>query len=173
MPRSGEGFTRGVASALRCAILTTRCSPARRRLGFSRPIALSQALVASCRSRDAALATPNSTPWVNTVCPFRSPYAFCGTALIELLDDRPVQLLGTLARKTPPPLMFRYWPDGDGTGWPGVPTDRGVSSPDSPRRASSPVDLAGGSAANFALVGSNWLVSAALAMVKASASFVM
>src|SRR4029453_2372956 len=163
MPPSGEGFSRGVASAVRCAIFTNRCSPARRRLGFSRPTALSQALVASCRSRDAALATPNSTPWVNTVCPFRSPFAFCGTTLIELLDDRPVQFLGTLARKTPPPLMFRYWPDGDGTGWPGVPTDRGGSSPDSPRRASSPGHLAGGSAANFALMGSNQPVAAPLA----------
>ena len=31
--------------------------------------AFSQAFVASCRSRDAAFATPNSTPWLNTVCP--------------------------------------------------------------------------------------------------------
>src|SRR4029453_2727378 len=138
MPPSGEGFARGVASAVRCDTLPARWLPARRRLGFSRPIALSQALVASCRSRDAALATPNSTPWVNTVCPFRSPYAFCGTALIELLDDKPVQFLGTLARKTPPPLMFRYWPDGDGTGWPGLPAQPGASFRDWPGRASSP-----------------------------------
>src|SRR6185295_3130334 len=94
-PPSGDGFDSGVLSADRCDILIDSCWPARRKSGLFCATAFNQALVASLRSRVDAFVTPNSTPWVNAVCPFSWPYPFCGTALIELFDDRLVQLLGT------------------------------------------------------------------------------
>src|SRR5262245_39430959 len=94
-PPSGEGLASGVASAARCEIVTFVCVPATRRLGLLCETPCSHALVASRRSRDAALVTPNSTPWVKTVCPLSGPYPFCGTTLIDVCDGRLVQLSGT------------------------------------------------------------------------------
>ena len=44
-------------------------------------------------------------------------------ATAALLLEREVQLVGTAAWKTLPPLTLRYSADGRGTGCPGVPTD--------------------------------------------------
>ena len=52
---------------------TACCEPARRISGLPCATALSQAFVASTRSRDAACATPNSIPQLNTVCPLSGP----------------------------------------------------------------------------------------------------
>src|SRR5262249_49529861 len=90
---------------------------------------------------------------------------------------RAVQLSGTDAWKTLPPLISRNWDEGRGTGCPGVPTDLAVSPPPPPPaafpRSTSAIDLPGGMALNAILIGWNWLVSAALAIVSVSASLVM
>src|SRR5262245_15221174 len=94
-PPSGEGLTSGVASAERWEIRTVRCDPARRTSGLLCATAFNHAFVASRRSRDAAFATPNSTPQLKTVWPLTCPYPFCGTTLIALFDERLVHSAGT------------------------------------------------------------------------------
>src|SRR5436190_16751789 len=121
-PPSGEGLTSGVPMAERPEIRIACCVPATRSPGLLCVTAFSQPSVASCRSRDAAFATPNSTPWLNTVWPLYGPYPFCGTTLMALLDDSVVQSDGTDAWKTVPPRTSRYCGEGGGTGCPGVPT---------------------------------------------------
>ena len=70
--------------------------------------------------------------------------------------------------------MVRSCDDGAGTGWPGVPTERGVSPPASPfARANSLIDFAAGNDVNVDLIVVNPLLSAAVAMVNASASLLM
>ena len=65
-----------VAAALgaeRCEILTCCCCPASFSSGFPSAIAFNHSFVACCRSRDEALTTPNSTPWLKIIWPFNSP----------------------------------------------------------------------------------------------------
>src|SRR5436189_2645597 len=99
---------------------------------------------------------------------------------MALFDASVFQLSGTEAWKTPPPLMGRYCEDGGGTGCPGVPvvSPGAPVSPDPPPDglfafARSPIDFAGGSAANALFIGWNSLASAAVAIVSDAASWLM
>src|SRR3954462_13044559 len=94
---------------------------------------------------------------------------------MALLDGSVVQSAGTDAWNTLPPLTALNSADGRASGCPGVPTACAASPADSVvfAFASSAIDFAGGWEAKAVLIGSNWLASAALAIVRASASLVM
>src|SRR3954452_421771 len=94
---------------------------------------------------------------------------------MALLDGSVVQSAGTDAWNTLPPLTALNSADGFARGCPGVPTAC-VGSPAGSvvfAFASSAIDFAGGSAANVVFIGWNWLASAGLAIVRASASLLM